>query len=230
MNLFWVYCFENTINGKRYFGKTKDLNIRFKSHIKKSKSKFNKQYIHNAISKYGISRFIFRAVYYSFSEQDAFDMERYLISLHNTMNSKFGYNQTSGGEGSIGFKHSNESKLKLSNLAKLKTGKLNPFFGKSHSEKIKNLSRGENNKQAKLTENSVINILNTYYTGKYTEEELAFEFKISRGTVNDILRDKKWKHVCKDFDRIKEVKLNNKKKSNDKAKVTRQINMMNRRS
>lgn len=41
-------------------------------------------------------------------------LEKYLISYYNTTDPRYGYNITSGGEGVSGFKHSEESKKKMS--------------------------------------------------------------------------------------------------------------------
>jgi len=209
MDIFWVYSIENKINGKMYIGKTNNLKLRFKVHINKSRNTSSKsQYIHKALNQYGATNFWFKALWYCFSEQEAFEISQ--ISLRHTNDSKFGYNLTNGGEGAKGFKHSKETKIKLSELAKLKTGNINPFYGKSHSDDVKLRSRGESNKQSKLLESQVIDILNHYYTGKYTENDLGNLFNVSRGTVNDILRDVKWKHVYKNFMKIAEVKKINK--------------------
>ena len=61
-------------------------------------------------------------------------LEKYLIAYYNATNPSFGYNVTSGGEGTSGFKHSAETKAKLSAAKKGST----PWNkGKKTSEEAK---------------------------------------------------------------------------------------------
>lgn len=207
--IFWIYCFENKINGKKYIGKTNNIETRFRSHLNKAKRNVG-NYLHNAIRKYGIDNFWFGAIGFCFTEEAALEQEKFLIQFNRSNDREFGYNQTEGGEGSSGYKHTPEARLKLSKLAHLKTGELNSFYNKSHKEEVRLLSRGENNKQAKLTKSKVTQMLEMYYTGDYVEQDLSRVFDVSRQAVNDILRGKRWKHIARDIDKIKQIKLLNK--------------------
>lgn len=54
----YIYCIENKVNGMKYVGLTTDtIQKRFRKHLSKSKSN-DKEYLHNAISKYGEENFI----------------------------------------------------------------------------------------------------------------------------------------------------------------------------
>jgi len=207
--IYWIYIIENKINGKKYIGKTNNLQLRWKRHISTSK-RCDGQYIHNALKKYGIDNFWFGGVCFCFSENEALDLEKDLIKINKSNNHNFGYNQTEGGEGSSGYKHTLEAKNKMSIVAKKKVGLLNPFYGKTHTPDVVALSAGENNKQAKLTEQKVMDMLGAYYTGNFTEQNLSKIFDIKRQTVNDILRGKRWKHIPRDIKRIIQVKQSNK--------------------
>lgn len=133
-NLYWIYCFENKINGKKYIGKAELPKRRLASHISTSKKPSNRQkYIHRAIAKYGIENFWFRCIDYAFSEEEALSQERYWIAFFETTNRNMGYNLTLGGEGRSGYKHIPETRKRLSELAKKKTGAANPFYGKTHT-------------------------------------------------------------------------------------------------
>lgn len=74
-----------------------------------------------------------------------------LISKYGRINNGTGIlvNLTDGGDGSEGYIHSLESKLKLSEYAKQRTGENNPFYGKKHSEEWK-LNFSENHPKPML--------------------------------------------------------------------------------
>jgi group I intron endonuclease len=54
-----IYCIENTINGKKYIGKTtKSINERFEEHKRESKLERSKtRALYKAIQKYGLENF-----------------------------------------------------------------------------------------------------------------------------------------------------------------------------
>lgn len=85
------------------------------------------------------------------------------------------------------------------NISKGKTGKYmsnnNPFFGKTHTEEVKEKSRGESNEQAKLTAVKVIEIREKYNSGNYSQQLLANEYGVSREQIGRITRGVDWKHL-----------------------------------
>lgn len=54
---------------------------------------------------------------------------------------------------------------------------------------------GEDNASSKLTENDVISIRYQYASGVITYKDLGVEFKVSQGTIGEIVRRRTWKHV-----------------------------------
>lgn len=147
--IHYIYKITNKVNGKGYVGKhsTTDINDGyFGSGIA----------LKRAISKYGYDNFHKDILCYCKSEKDLNEMEVYKIEKHGTY--RDGYNLTRGGEGKLGYTPSLESILKasksrkeyyknnpkarekLSRLAKKRTGKNNPFYGKklssNHIEKM----------------------------------------------------------------------------------------------
>lgn len=96
-------------NGKRYVGQTiKESNKRWESG-----SGYKTQLFYRAILKYGWDR-INHTVYEVNTKKEMDYLEKYLISYYNTTDPMYGYNITKGGEGVSGFKHSEESKKKMS--------------------------------------------------------------------------------------------------------------------
>ncbi len=209
--LYWIYCIENKINGKKYIGYTINPNVRWKRH-KLSALKSTNQYIHKAIRYYGADNFWFRCISYAFTKEDGLAYEMEMIKLYKSNNKKYGYNLTEGGAGNFGHKHTEKTKKLLSNLAKKRIGPLNSFYGKNHKQNTIENTRGENNKQSKLTEQSVIKLVNLYYTGNFTEQDLANIFNVKRQTVNDIFRRKRWKHIPIDIVKLSKAKSLNRNK------------------
>lgn len=96
-------------NGKRYVGQT----VRGSNKRWESGSGYKTQLFYRAILKYGWNN-INHTVYEVNTKQEMDYLEKYLISYYNTTDPRYGYNITSGGEGVSGFKHSEESKKKMS--------------------------------------------------------------------------------------------------------------------
>lgn len=128
-----IYQATNKINGKSYVGQTKfTIEERQLTHIANSKK--SKSYFHKAVRKYGFENFKWETLYTCEDKYLDF-MEEFFIRAFNTFES--GYNLTTGGEG--GYIRSEKTKKLISEAAKKRTGKKNPFYGKNHSKKTKQL-------------------------------------------------------------------------------------------
>lgn len=95
-----IYKIENTVNGKVYIGQSKNIEERWKSHIRASKSKASvgyNYYIHKAFRKYGIENFIFSVVE-ECEPSELNEREVYWIKIYESVNNEHGYNMTEGGD------------------------------------------------------------------------------------------------------------------------------------
>lgn len=123
-----VYVHTNKINGKKYVGITsqnpKDRWLG--GHGYGHKLKFGR-----AIEKYGWDGFEHEIVCEKIPEDEAKNMEQVLISNFSTQDDRYGYNMTSGGDGISGFKHTDESRRKMSIS---KSGSNHPNYHKHLSE------------------------------------------------------------------------------------------------
>lgn len=103
-----LYVVTNLVNGKQYVGITVDLERRRREHISGHGSKI----VYKAIQKYGIDNLHFEP-WYEGDEQWIKMMEYRTILALNTL-APSGYNLTFGGEGTLGWKASEETKRKMS--------------------------------------------------------------------------------------------------------------------
>lgn len=102
----------------------------------------------NAVNKYGwknIKHFVYKQ---ELTEEQAKLKEKEFIAKYKTMDSRYGYNLTAGGDGSCGYKHTAETKEKMKLHHHDVSGENNPFYGKSHTvETRKALSESNTGKK-----------------------------------------------------------------------------------
>ena len=98
---------------------TNSLATRWIQHCSKAKKKAN-YHFHNAIRKHGRENFEIREIACPETEQSMNNLERVYITLFQADNPEFGYNSTSGGEGSF---HNEATKKKISAALVGKSGR-----------------------------------------------------------------------------------------------------------
>lgn len=146
-----VYCLTSP-SGKRYVGvgcSKNGIEDRWRKY-KKLHCK-DQPKLYNALKKYGPENFKYEVILETDDTDNAKRSEMYLIDVWNLQDDAFGYNITSGGDGSNGFKHSLESinkiknriiseetKLKMSIAQKeYRKNNTHPMLGKSHRKESK---------------------------------------------------------------------------------------------
>lgn len=96
-------------NGKKYVGITKDIRQRWRY----GNGYKNHKYFWKAIVKYGWDNFQHIILLDNLSAEQAKEYEKLFITLFNSNNPEFGYNLTKGGDGISGYKHTQETKVKI---------------------------------------------------------------------------------------------------------------------
>lgn len=109
-----IYKITSKHNGKVYIGQSNDIYRRWKSHWKQV-AKGDKDYIHNAMRKYGKENFEYEII--ERCNQDVIN-EREIYWIEYFDSYKNGYNLTTGGEGVKGKKYSLEEKENMREYAK----------------------------------------------------------------------------------------------------------------
>lgn len=124
-----VYLVTNSVNGKRYVGLTsKTIDKRWALHISHAKSVKARQPLHTAIKKYGVEKFIVSVLEECNTENELRNREKFWINeLDTFISNGKGYNATLGGDGLLGYKHTETAKKQMSESRK---GEKNINFGK----------------------------------------------------------------------------------------------------
>ena len=114
----WIYTITNRVNGKMYVGKTVNFTQRKWQHFHKEECPALK----NAFKKYGIDNFEMKPIlnFYAINKEVLNSvlswLERFYIGKYGTYS--IGYNITKGGEGILGYEHTDEYKLLMSKRQK----------------------------------------------------------------------------------------------------------------
>lgn len=146
-----IYLVTNMVNGKKYVGKTVyEIKYRKRKHIGELTTSSKKHYpLYSAIKKYGKDNFKWEVIDTATSENQLNEKEKHWIKEHNTI-SPNGYNLTCGGDGQTGFKHTDETKRKISDNNFWK-GTSGIMYGKKHTEEsIKKMSEAKKGKPTKI--------------------------------------------------------------------------------
>jgi len=151
-----IYKATNRINGKCYIGQTtQGIDRRILEHSYKNSGC---RYFKNAINKYGKVNFDWEILCDCDSEFEINDKECFYINKYKTFDKEFGYNLNKGGVGNRGFRHSLETKNKIS---KSKTGVKLLRLTKEHKIKIGLANKGHTHSEESK------NRMSTARVGKY---------------------------------------------------------------
>lgn len=128
MQNFTVYK-HTSPNGKVYIGITEQNPAKRWQNGQGYKGNFH---FYRAIQKYGWNNFNHEILYTGLTKEQACKIEVELIALYKSDDFDYGYNILFGGEcGFIGFKHSKETRKKMSESHK---GQKNYMYGKHHTD------------------------------------------------------------------------------------------------
>lgn len=116
-----IYLIENKINGYLYVGQASDIKKRWKHHLNRLNNNDGKPNLHiqSAWNKYGSDNFEF-TVLERCDTEELNKREIYWIKKLNTCHNQKHYNMNEGGGSNLGYKHTLESKRRMS---KSKIGK-----------------------------------------------------------------------------------------------------------
>jgi group I intron endonuclease len=130
--VYKTYLITNIKNKKKYVGITKfSIEERFLQHTKRG------FILTEAIKKYGKEQFYVELITECESAENAYELEQYYIKEYNTKVPN-GYNLTDGGDGIFGWEPTDEYRQMCSkNTKKLHQDRRTGMYGKKHSEETK---------------------------------------------------------------------------------------------
>ncbi len=194
-NNYLVYLISHPDSNYFYVGKTDNIKQRISKHLSDSRVRPT-TFIHNWLQKYPEP--MFEVLEENIDEQTAFLYERMYISLFKSWNILI-MNLTNGGEGSSGYKHTDETKLLISKIHKgqiysnesrkmmsdKKKGENHFMFGKHFSD--------EHKKNASISHTKIDRAVNVYskdgvFIKQYENSAIANrtmfpELKMSTGEI-----------------------------------------------
>ena len=133
-----IYCITNTVNGKIYIGQSSNLQKRKRQHFNAlRKNTHGNKYLQHSFNKYGEKSFDYQVMTEGdFTDAELNELECMYIQLFgaHAYTQGNGYNLAFGGNTKRGFKHTLETRKKMSES---RMGEKNGFYGKKHTEETK---------------------------------------------------------------------------------------------
>jgi len=133
----YIYLIVDCLSDQEYVGQTtQTVKARFDAHYSKNETDIDK-----AMHEFGRENFLVFPLKECFSKEELDEWERWFIFAKGCM-APFGYNQTKGGAGTLGWHHTDEA---IEKIRQSKLSEKNPQFGKPRSDEAKR-KIGESNK------------------------------------------------------------------------------------
>jgi group I intron endonuclease len=144
-----IYIIKNVLNNKVYIGSSLNIQKRWKYHIYYLKiKKHHSILLQRAWDLDGEEKFLFEILEALEDKTLLLQREQYYLDLYKSYIPEYGYNLCSIANSMLGYKYSDEQKLKMSENRR---GEKNQHYGKKHSEETKK-KISEKNKNRYISE------------------------------------------------------------------------------
>jgi group I intron endonuclease len=133
-----IYCIENVLNHFKYIGFATNVSVRWYEHKSRlNKNKHENEYLQRSYNLHGKDSFIYYIIQELPCDIEILGLlETYWIVYYDShIDNGHGYNMSYGGDGRLGYKHSEESKKKIGDAQK---GEKNHNYGKKADLELKN--------------------------------------------------------------------------------------------
>lgn len=186
-----IYLIANIVNGKVYVGSSTHINTRKRQHFSELKrGEHGNPHLQYAWNKHDQEAFCFQILEHCDIE-DLVEREDWWITLLDSRNPDKGYNLRSA-DRRVGHKHSDESREKMSTLAKRRgnNGASKNGLSAETKAKIGNIHRGKPKSEQQVENLRSINRGNTYRLGKTQSEEAKAKISSNNGSRRPEVRAK----------------------------------------
>ncbi len=184
-----IYGIINLLNEKIYIGLSKNIESRFLFHKRRLISNTHKnKHLQAAFNKVGINNFSF-IIIEECLEEKLCEKEKYYIAEYKSVNNKFGYNKTHGGE----FGKLNDEIIKRT-AEKLRQQVISEDMRKRISNTLKGRTQSKEliNKRAnscrKVDDKSEKLVIDLYITKNYTRNQIVEALNIKKTLIQSIIR------------------------------------------
>ena len=204
-----IYKITNKINGRYYIGSSINIKNRWNEHKRTLKqNKHDNDFLQKSWNKHGEESFLFEIIEYVLDLNKLLEREQSYLDLI-TYDKKMSYNLCKTAGNMLGFKHSDETKKKMSNSRignknslgfehsnETKKKMSNSHFGLKHDDKtiilMINKSKKDNLKsvkyKTKVSDEIKTELLDKYSSGSYSTRKLSELYGISKSTIWNIVR------------------------------------------
>lgn len=204
-----IYIITNTINGKVYIGQSKNPKRRWNEHKRPKTNSL----VATAIKEFGVENFKMEILLDNLASDEVDDFETFLIAEYDSIN--LGYNICKEGgstrgctgrkfteehkrkiaEAHKGFKHSEETKQRISKLKKGRTGTPHTEEHKHYISEVMRGSKhvlfgkyGEQHPTSKVSDAQRLEIFIKYFTTDITQTELGKQYGLRATQTGVIIR------------------------------------------
>ena len=183
-----IYIIRNTFDNRVYIGSAVNMYNRIKDHLKDLKrNKHRNKYLQNFFNRHGMC--LYWNVLKEVRCDDLIPIEQLYLDEYKSFERTKGFNIQKVAGSMLGFKHSEESKAKMSRIRKGKK------FSKEARRNMSLSRQGSKHPRSKLNEKQVLNIRSEYKFRKNTNKMLAEEYGVCEHTVHYIIIRRTWKHI-----------------------------------
>ena len=191
-----IYSILNQHNGKQYVGQTNNLLQRKKEHLSSLRRNCHyNPHLQRAYNIYGETALLFKVLEKVECASRLVERENYYIQLYETADKRKGYNMCPVAGSMLGYKHTKESREKLSKAKKGRPARNKGIpLSPEQKEKHSNFMR-ENTPSAKLTPDEVREIRVLLAERKLLQREIAEIYNINRSNISRINTGAIWGYV-----------------------------------
>lgn len=137
-----IYIILNLENGKFYIGSSMNIYLRLCKHKTELRSgRHVNDYLQKSWNKYGEQAFLFKEIEYC-KIDDLISREQYWLNFHQTFKRDIGYNILEIANSSLGYKHTEENKFVLKEIARVKWENMTAEEDRLERERLSSLRKG----------------------------------------------------------------------------------------